>query len=216
MMTFLYLFLEFFKIGLFAVGGGPATIPFLQDLARSDYGWFNEDQLGVMVAVAESTPGPIGVNMATYAGFNAGGILGGIIATIGLVSPSVIIIIVVVIIAGVAADNGLVVIVQLLVLGQQGQLHALTVLNLHDAGFHAVAAGSPGHLLQNLLGDLLVALVELSYHLGGSLCVVGIVLPCQTVSSCLGLSLGDVLNGHTELGFKQLEVRMCAVCVRRP
>lgn len=102
-MTFLYLFLEFFKIGLFAVGGGPATIPFLQDLARSDYGWFNVDQLGVMVAVAESTPGPIGVNMATYAGYNAGvaefgvwgGVLGGIIATLGLVTPSIIVIILV-------------------------------------------------------------------------------------------------------------------------
>ena len=102
-MTFLKLFFEFFKIGLFAVGGGPATIPFLQDLARSDYGWFNEDQLGVMVAVAESTPGPIGVNMATYAGYNAGfgefgvvgGIFGGITATMGLVTPSVIVIILV-------------------------------------------------------------------------------------------------------------------------
>ena len=102
-MTFLKLFFEFFKIGLFAVGGGPATIPFLQDLARSDYGWFNEDQLGVMVAIAESTPGPIGVNMATYAGYNAGfgefgvlgGILGGITATMGLVTPSIIVIILV-------------------------------------------------------------------------------------------------------------------------
>ena len=102
-MTFLKLFYEFFKIGLFAVGGGPATIPFLQDLAKSDYGWFNEDQLGVMVAIAESTPGPIGVNMATYAGYNAGfgefgvvgGILGGITATMGLVTPSVIVIILV-------------------------------------------------------------------------------------------------------------------------
>lgn len=102
-MTFLKLFYEFFKIGLFAVGGGPATIPFLQDLARSDYGWFNEDQLGVMVAVAESTPGPIGVNMATYAGYNAGfgefgtlgGILGGMVATLGLVTPSIIVIILV-------------------------------------------------------------------------------------------------------------------------
>ncbi len=102
-MTFLKLFYEFFKIGLFAVGGGPATIPFLQDLARSDYGWFNEDQLGVMVAVAESTPGPIGVNMATYAGYNAGfselgiagGILGGIVATLGLVTPSIIVIVLV-------------------------------------------------------------------------------------------------------------------------
>ncbi len=103
MMTFLRLFFEFFKIGLFAVGGGPATIPFLQDLARSDYGWFNEHQLGVMVAVAESTPGPIGVNMATYAGYNAGfgefgtlgGILGGMVATLGLVTPSIIVIVLV-------------------------------------------------------------------------------------------------------------------------
>lgn len=103
MMTFLYLFLEFFKIGLFAVGGGPATIPFLQDLARSDYGWFNPEELSVMVAVAESTPGPIGINMATYAGYNAGfgefgivgGIFGGITATLGLVTPSVIVIVLV-------------------------------------------------------------------------------------------------------------------------
>lgn len=102
-MTFLKLFYEFFKIGLFAVGGGPATIPFLQDLARSSYGWFNEEQLGVMVAVAESTPGPIGVNMATYAGYSAGfaengvvgGIFGGIIATLGLVTPSVIVIVII-------------------------------------------------------------------------------------------------------------------------
>ena len=55
-MTFLKLFFEFFKIGLFAVGGGPATIPFLQDLARSDYGWFNPQELGVMIAIAVSTP----------------------------------------------------------------------------------------------------------------------------------------------------------------
>lgn len=94
-MTLLKLFFEFFKIGLFAVGGGPATIPFLQDLARSDYGWFNEDQLGVMIAIAESTPGPIGINMATYAGYNAAGILGGIVATMGLVTPSIIVIILV-------------------------------------------------------------------------------------------------------------------------
>lgn len=102
-MTFLKLFYEFFKIGLFAVGGGPATIPFLQELAQSDYGWFNEDQLGVMIAIAESTPGPIGINMATYAGYSAGfgelgvagGILGGIIATLGLVTPSIIVIIII-------------------------------------------------------------------------------------------------------------------------
>ena len=102
-MTFLYLFYEFFKIGLFAVGGGPATIPFLQDLARSNYGWFSPEELGVMIAIAESTPGPIGVNMATYAGYNAGfaemgmlgGVLGGITATMGLVTPSVIVIVII-------------------------------------------------------------------------------------------------------------------------
>lgn len=103
MTTFLKLFFEFFKIGLFAVGGGPATIPFLQDLARSDHGWFNEEQLSVMIAIAESTPGPIGINMATYAGYNAGfgemglagGILGGVVATLGLVTPSVIVIVII-------------------------------------------------------------------------------------------------------------------------
>ncbi len=102
-MTFLYLFWEFFKIGLFAVGGGPATIPFLFDLARSDYGWFSEKQLVDMIAVSESTPGPIGVNMATYAGYNAGygemgilgGLFGGITATAGLVTPSIIVIIII-------------------------------------------------------------------------------------------------------------------------
>ena len=75
----------------------------MQDLARSDYGWFNPEELGVMVAIAESTPGPIGVNMATYAGYNAGltefgtvgGILGGIIAVLGLITPSIIVIILV-------------------------------------------------------------------------------------------------------------------------
>ena len=100
-MTYLHLFWEFFKIGLFAVGGGPATIPFLSNLANSDYGWFTPTQLADMIAISESTPGPIGVNMATYAGYNAGyreiglvgGILGGITATAGLVIPSIIVII---------------------------------------------------------------------------------------------------------------------------
>lgn len=102
-MTFLYLFIEFFKIGLFAVGGGPATIPFLFDLANSDYGWFSESELVNMIAVSETTPGPIGINMATYGGYNAGydvwglpgGILGGIVATAGLVVPSIIVIVIV-------------------------------------------------------------------------------------------------------------------------
>ncbi len=90
-MIFLTLFLEFMKVGLFSIGGGMATIPFLMELAES-YPWFTPEQLTDMIAVAESTPGPIGVNMATYAGFNAGGILGGILATLSLVLPSVVII----------------------------------------------------------------------------------------------------------------------------
>lgn len=102
-MTFLKLFYEFFKIGLFAIGGGPATIPFLYDLADSDYGWFNPQELTNMIAVSESTPGPIGINMATYAGYNAGfgemgitgGVLGGMVATAGLVVPSIIVIVII-------------------------------------------------------------------------------------------------------------------------
>lgn len=91
-MIYLLLFFEFFKIGLFAIGGGLVTVPFLFDLSKA-YGWFTAKELTDMIAVAESTPGPIGVNMATYAGFNAAGILGGLIATLGLVTPSVIVIV---------------------------------------------------------------------------------------------------------------------------
>ena len=74
-MLYLQLFWEFFKTGLFAVGGGLATLPFLQDMAERT-GWFTHAQLADMLAVSESTPGPIGVNMATYVGFTTGGIGG--------------------------------------------------------------------------------------------------------------------------------------------
>lgn len=93
-MIHITLFLEFFKIGLFSVGGGLATLPFLYDLSNK-YNWFNQSMLADMIAVSESTPGPIGVNMATFAGFHSSGFLGGICATIGLVTPSVIVIIIV-------------------------------------------------------------------------------------------------------------------------
>ena len=90
-MILLKLFFEFFKAGLFAVGGGMATIPFLMDMADNT-GWFTRAQLADMVAVSESTPGPIGVNMSTYVGFTTAGIPGALIATPGLVTPSVILI----------------------------------------------------------------------------------------------------------------------------
>lgn len=93
-MTYLILFLEFFKVGLFSIGGGLATIPFLYELADK-YNWFNQKMLLDMIAVSQSTPGAIGVNMATYAGFRAGGVLGGTIATLALVMPSVIVIVIV-------------------------------------------------------------------------------------------------------------------------
>lgn len=85
------LFGEFFKIGLFAVGGGPATLPFLMELTEK-YDWFTMQQLTNMVAISESTPGPIGLNMATYAGVQTMGVLGGVVATTGLVLPSVVVI----------------------------------------------------------------------------------------------------------------------------
>ena len=93
-MIYLRLFWEFFKTGLFAVGGGMATIPFLSAMADST-GWFTQQQLADMIAVGESTPGPIGVNMATYVGFTTAGIPGAVIATLGLVTPSVIIILII-------------------------------------------------------------------------------------------------------------------------
>lgn len=91
-MIYWLLFYEFFKIGLFAIGGGAVTIPFLFDLSEQ-YHWFTTEQLVNMIAVSESTPGPLGVNMATFTGYQTAGILGGIIATAGLTTPSVIIII---------------------------------------------------------------------------------------------------------------------------
>ena len=93
-MIFLQLFYEFFKTGLFAVGGGLATLPFLEDISQRT-GWFTSAQLADMLAISESTPGPIGVNMATYVGFETAGILGSLCATAGLVMPSVIIIVLV-------------------------------------------------------------------------------------------------------------------------
>lgn len=93
-MLYLQLFWEFFKTGLFAIGGGMATLPFLYDMADKT-GWFTRAQLADMIAVSESTPGPIGVNMATYVGFTTGGVGGALIATLGLVTPSVIVILIV-------------------------------------------------------------------------------------------------------------------------
>ena len=84
-------FYEFFKTGLFALGGGLATIPFLTEMMNK-YHWFTADMLTDMIAVSESTPGAIGINMATYTGYHINCVLGGIVATLGLVAPSIIVI----------------------------------------------------------------------------------------------------------------------------
>ena len=91
MTLYLRLYWEFFKTGLFAIGGGMATLPFLKDIGATT-GWFSQTDLMNMLAVSESTPGPVGINMATYVGFVTGGIPGSVVATVGLVTPSVIVI----------------------------------------------------------------------------------------------------------------------------
>ena len=99
-MIYLLLFWEFFKTGLFTVGGGMATIPFLYEMSDKYPQWFSHDDLANMIAVGESTPGPIGVNMATYVGYITGdgflgSVLGATVATLGLVAPSIIIILII-------------------------------------------------------------------------------------------------------------------------
>ena len=104
MSEFIILFLEFFKIGLFAVGGGLATLPFLTELTDTHPMWLTMEDVSNMIAVSESTPGPMGINMATFVGNNVGsmvtgnsfgGVIGGIIATLGEVLPSLIIIMII-------------------------------------------------------------------------------------------------------------------------
>lgn len=114
-MLYLQLFWEFFKTGLFAIGGGMATIPFLYNMAE-ETSWFTRNDLANMIAVSESTPGPIGVNMATYVGFVSGmnddgiatALLGAVTATMGLIIPSIIIIVIVAVVLKSFRDNKLV------------------------------------------------------------------------------------------------------------
>lgn len=93
-MSLLIMCLEFMKTGLFSVGGGLATIPFLYEMAAT-HGWFTNHDVLTFLAIAESTPGPIGINMATYAGYTSFGWYGGILATLSLALPSVIVILLV-------------------------------------------------------------------------------------------------------------------------
>lgn len=93
-MIYLQLIIEFFKMGLFAIGGGLATLPFLEKLSQSS-GWFTLAELTNMIAISESTPGPIGINMATYVGFTTAGVPGAFVATLAEVLPSIILVLIV-------------------------------------------------------------------------------------------------------------------------
>lgn len=90
-MIYLDLFLGFLKVGLFAFGGAYGAIPLIRDVVLS-YGWINDETLSYMIAVSESTPGPIMVNLATYVGSTEAGFLGALVATLAVVLPSFIII----------------------------------------------------------------------------------------------------------------------------
>ena len=99
-MKLLYLFINFCKIGIFAVGGGYAVVPFVFEMADNSNGinasgWLTREFTGNMLAVAQSLPGPIGGNLAAYTGFHYAGILGGLIAALALITPSLIILILV-------------------------------------------------------------------------------------------------------------------------
>ena len=91
-MIYLLLFYEFFKVGLFSVGGGYATLPFLYHISATHH-WYSTKELGDMLAVSSITPGPVGINVATFAGFKTAGLLGAILATSAVVLPAIIIVI---------------------------------------------------------------------------------------------------------------------------
>ena len=93
-MILLRLFWEFFKTGLFSVGGGLATLPFIYNISDKT-SWFTHQQIADMIAVAESTPGPIGINTATYVGYTTAGVIGALIATLGIIMPDIIVILII-------------------------------------------------------------------------------------------------------------------------
>lgn len=92
-MIYITLFIEFFKVGILTVGGGLASLPFLYEMANK-FSWFDGNILSDMIAISQSTPGPIGINMATFVGYNVGGVLGSLAATFGFVFPSFLIILI--------------------------------------------------------------------------------------------------------------------------
>ncbi len=153
-MIFLLLFYEFFKVGLFSVGGGLATIPFLYDLAARHPEWYTASDVADMIAISESTPGPIGVNMATYAGYQTAGIFGGAVATLGLIAPAIIVIFIVAKVLDAFKDNKYV-----------------------QSAFYGLRPASVGLILAALYGVVKIALISVdAASIGGFFNFKGIIL----------------------------------------
>ena len=93
-MLYINLFYEYFKIGVLSFGGGYATIPFLHHLSQV-YNWFSPNDLEKMIAISSITPGPVGINMATFSGLQTGGFIGAIIATSAIILPALFIVLIV-------------------------------------------------------------------------------------------------------------------------
>ena len=137
-MIYLQLFWEFFKTGLFAVGGGMATLPFLREIGART-GWYTPEMMADMIAVSESTPGPIGINMATYVGYTVGGVFGSAVATLGEITPSIIIILIIAAFLKSFRDNRFV-----------------------DAAFYGIRPASTALIASAGIGVLLLCLVHLA------------------------------------------------------
>ena len=142
MMTILRLIVEFFKTGLFAVGGGLATLPFLYEMGEKT-GWFNSQDVLNLLAVSESTPGPIGVNMSTYVGFLTAGIPGAVMASLALAAPCILVILLVIQVLDKFKDSPLV-----------------------DAIFKALRPASIGMITAALIGVVKESLLHLEHFAG--------------------------------------------------
>ena len=103
-MIYLELIWGFFQVGLFSFGGGHAAIPLIRDIVL-EYGWLTDDMLSNMIAISESTPGPVMLNLATYVGFSQGGIIGALIATVMVVLPAFVIILLLMSLLRAVVDN---------------------------------------------------------------------------------------------------------------
>lgn len=182
-MIFLRLFWEFFKVGLFSIGGGMATLPFLYDLGERS-GWFTMAEVADMLAVSESTPGPIGVNMATYVGFRCGGVPGGVVATLGLVAPSILVILLIALALEKFRDNRYV----------NGAFYTL-----RPASAALIAAAGWSVLV-------LVLKNGETYAASGRLAVCSAGRACWSLPFCSGLSMGSRRRKSC--------IRRCSCCCR--